>query len=168
MVGGRSLLFSLLLLIGCSVPPSGAAPAVVTPARPGWQVMPHIKLAAFSAHDAREYDVMIFCDSDQHVRLYHLAPADEMSTELALRSGEVRTVIAGQRELVRATPPPVSSEEGQLLGARISGRLNRASQVWRAFEQSGMLEVQSGAHVTGADAASSEREALATLFSGCA
>lgn len=167
MLAQRAALMMLLMLASCAAPPSVTSSAAATQDRPSWQIMHHIKMAAFSAHDAREYDLMVFCDSDNHVRLYHLVPPDEMSAELTLRSGEARAAIAGDRELVRATPPPVSSGEGALLGARISARLDRSSHVWRAFEQTGTLDVQSGDHVTDAGATPSERAALASLFSEC-
>lgn len=156
----------LLLTGGCSGAPTAARTSSHAE-RPGWQIMDHIKLAAFSATDPGEYDLMIFCDSDNHVRLYHLVPPEEHSTELSLRSGSVSIVLAGERELVTITPPPAATEQGEVLGARISARLARTTPVWRAFAETGALEVRSGPHVTNADARGSEHAALTSLFAAC-
>jgi hypothetical protein len=129
--------------------------------------MRHIKLAAFSALDPGEYDVMVFCDGEDHVRLYHLAPADEPSDELVLRSGTAGVALTGERELVRVTPPPGATGENDVTGVRISARFARVSPVWRAFMLTGALEVRSGAHVTDASATAGERAALVSLFAEC-
>ena len=161
----RGAIWALLVLVGaCSVEP--AVQSSLPRERPGWQILRYIKLAAFSASDPREYDVMVFCDED-HVRLYHLAPPDEPSAELELRSGAAGVALAGERELVRATPPPDAKQETDVTGVRISARLERISPVWRAFMRTGALEVRSGAHVTDATATAGERTALVSLFAEC-
>jgi hypothetical protein len=128
--------------------------------------MHHIKLAAFSASDPSEYDLMIFCDAPDHVRVYHLAPPEALgdASDLVLRSGNVRVALQGQREEVRATPPPVSADPGPLLGVRVHARIATTAPVMAAFLQSGNLEAGSGQHITHANAGEADRAMLAAFF----
>jgi hypothetical protein len=160
-----------LLLIGVSACESGSAPSSTDasgPERPGWQVMGHIKLAAFSATDLGEYDLMIFCEDDHHVRLYHLVAPNEPSDRLLLRSGAARLDLQGERQEERVSPPPVTAGDGPVVGVRIMARLDQDAPVWRSFLRTGGLEVTSGARLTRADADASERAELSALFAACA
>jgi hypothetical protein len=154
-----------MVLTSCAPTPDNRLEARADAAG-SWQVMRGIKLATFSASDPGEYDLMIFCDPPDHVRIYHLTAPDALgdASNLILTSGAERTELAGQREEVRATPPPVSSAPGPLLGVRVHARLARDEPLMRAFLHSGRLEAISGAHVTRADASRAEKSMLAAFF----
>jgi hypothetical protein len=86
------------LMVGVSL--AGCTPTPLSLAEDtagAWQVLPHIKMAAFSRADPRDYDLMIFCEDDDHVRLYHAVPPDEAGSELVLRSERVSLSVPAER-----------------------------------------------------------------------
>lgn len=155
---------ALALLSACAQPPQAAAGSDHVGS---WQIMPHIKLATFSADDSAQYNLMIFCDPPGHVRVYHYARPEALgeASNFVLRSGSAELELDGMREEDRMTPPPNSADpDGPLLGFRVHARVRNDDPVMRAFLRSGALEATSGEQVTRSDADPAERDALAAFF----